>query len=189
MQLPDVNINTDTQSTNTERASSRLVHAYDASISTRTYAVTVSPQFPTPSWVTMRVVLDTFVCLSADKKNPSISLVLVVVFSRFTCTTYRRKHKHRRKDFPFSYACAFHVISRFTRTFSCAYACVVRVKQPLFRSNSLVLYILQTSWLEISCFLCEIIDGKQPGESRKFSRVCEGHEAWRIVERESTGLS
>ena len=151
MQLPDVNINTDTQSTNTERASSRLVHAYDASISTRTYAVTVSPQFPTPSWVTMRVVLDTFVCLSADKKNPSISLVLVVVFSRFTCTTHRRKHKHRRKDFPFSYACAFHVISRFTRTFSCAYACVVRVKQPLFRSNNLVLYI------------CKLPDSKSVG--------------------------
>ena len=40
----------------------------------------VSPQFLSPSWVTVRVKLDTFVDLSADKKNTS-SLVLVLVLA------------------------------------------------------------------------------------------------------------
>ena len=46
------------------------VHMSEINMSTRTYTGAVFPTFPLPSWVTVRVGLTTFICLSSssDKK-------------------------------------------------------------------------------------------------------------------------
>ena len=50
----------------------------EINMSTRTYTGAVFPQFPLPSWVTVRVELNTFSCLSssAEKKTPPFLLCL-----------------------------------------------------------------------------------------------------------------
>ena len=54
------------------------VHMSEINMSTRTYTGAVFPQFPLPSWVTVRVELNTFSCLSssAEKKTPPFLLCL-----------------------------------------------------------------------------------------------------------------
>ena len=93
------------------RIGTKDVHTSE--ISTRTYRRrrSVSPQFPSPSWVTVRVGLDTLICLSADKAilpfflcscSRSCSclcvyLCLCLCWCRFTHTTLRHRHRHKRK--------------------------------------------------------------------------------------------
>ena len=50
------------------RLFNQLNHVWQASAQGHTRRRSVSPQFLSPYWVTVRVGLDTFVCLSADQK-------------------------------------------------------------------------------------------------------------------------
>ena len=71
--------------------------------------------------------LTEYICLflCPPTRNTSISLVLVFALSRFTSAG-------RRKEFLFLILALVLTSSRFTRTFSCAYAyaCVVRACKP-----------------------------------------------------------
>ena len=116
------------------RIGTKDVHTSE--ISTRTYRRrrSVSPQFPSPSWVTVRVGLDTLICLSADKAilpfflcscSRSCSclcvyLCLCLCWCRFTHTTLRHRHRHKRK-------CKHKTKEELS---SLLFACVVRVNQP-----------------------------------------------------------
>ena len=73
----------------------------EISISTRTYTSTVFPQFPLPSWVTVRVGLNTFICLSgsADKKylHFSCACACVVPVHTYNITMHAQAQEEEKK--------------------------------------------------------------------------------------------